>query len=130
MDVISKELASLVLGKDIYRTFYSVSGKPKTLIMYQYFIDKKTNNRTDEMLINIYELANRCKHWALTKGYTIASMITNENTVVYVNLVIKGNAARLPIKFKVKKIENWSSQDVREPEAIIAMCEWIFKKGK
>ncbi len=122
--MISTKLASLVLDKDIYKVFYSVSGKPKTLIMYQFNIQHKT----DEMLINIYELANKCKQWALTKDYTIASMITDENTVVYANLVIKGNASKLPIVFTIEKIENWSSQDIREPDAIIAMCEWILTK--
>jgi len=86
--------------------------------------------------INIYELAHKCKQWALKRGYTLHSGISRHGTVVYCNIVIRGNAGKLnkdkQIDWKITSMDNWSSTSDSEPAGIFSMCEWILfqpKKG-
>lgn len=72
---ISKELLSEVLKVNVTYTEKLIGNT----------LGFKTNNVDFTHLINIYELAHKCKEWALTKGYVILEYplivhIYNENT--------------------------------------------------
>ena len=68
-------------------------------------------------IINIYELAHKCKEWALSKECELLSCIRDENTSlcdIYSDV--------LDCKF--------THYANTEPEAIFKACEWILKELK
>lgn len=70
--------------------------------------------------INIYELAHKCKEWALSKGYIINSGATTSNdwsSTIY--KVIKENPY-------IKELSHTWGQS--ENEAIFRACQWILTK--
>ena len=107
-DIISKELLSEVLSKDIVE--YSI---------HTGFIWFKYRNYASS--INTYELVFRCKKWSEYKGYILLSK--NKECLVYsvdeVYDVIEC----------LNQYEEYFEADT-ELEAIFKACEWILKNAK
>ena len=91
--MITKELLSEVLG------VYKIIEPYGNILVWEW--DKSYSN--NNCSINIYELAHKCKEWALQYDYTILSS--------------KGYAT---ISGKV-------FYDKTEPEAIFKACQWILE---
>ena len=104
--MISKELLSEVLGKKvdmIYTEDYlGHSFKPFIRPLYGSFVDE----------VNIYELAHKCKEWALTKHNTYLSSWTESSQGV-----CEASTTNEDKDFFAET----------EPEAIFKACEWILK---
>ena len=102
----SKELLSEVLGIDKVFIIY----QQDDILVYEvggYYGD------TVDYVINIYELAHKCKEWAYEKGYQLASYPSGKDWYV----------CRDPYK------EPYEG-DNTEPEAIFKACEWIMEQTK
>ena len=74
--------------------------------------------------INIYELAHKCKEWALSKGYIIEvgvhpTIKKDRTDRDYFYIITTDRGQQLVPKF-VEIIKT-------EPEAIFKACEWILK---
>jgi len=65
--------------------------------------------------INIHELANKCKEWALTKDYHLTS---------YINLIDGLKVWECNTMFDHEEIFKATS----EPEAIFLACQWVLNK--
>lgn len=117
--MISKELLNKVLNIEIV----SYEMKQKNILAYEY--NKVSKNQWSgktfcNRSINIYELAHKCKEWALSKGYIINSGATTSNdwsSTIY--KVIKENPY-------IKELSHTWEQS--EPEAIFRACQWILDK--
>ena len=110
--MISKELLSEVLGIGVYQSIRKDE--------YAYN-DIKLNIINTELLydyVNIYELAHKCKEWALENGYVINSGATTSNdwcSTIY--KVIKENPY-------IKELSHtWEQTEV---ESIFKACQWIL----
>ena len=68
--------------------------------------------------INIYELAHKCKEWAISKGYYLYSVIVNKEAYAYITYPCN-TSLRL-----------FSCHSYTEPEAIFKACEYIMEKIK
>ena len=111
--MISKELLGEVLKADIRKINNSILDG--NLYYYKTFVKCKSK-------INIYELAHKCKEWALSKGYIINSGATTSNdwsSTIY--KVIKENPY-------IKELSNTWEQS--ENEAIFRACQWILDNKK
>ena len=120
--MISKELLSKVLDNEVpYQVkVHKIIIKNNSL---NYFYNSKDSGgglfEANEY-INIYELAHKCKEWALSKGYIINSGATTSNdwsSTIY--KVIKENPY-------IKELSHTWEQS--EPEAIFKACQWILTK--
>lgn len=100
MTLPSKELMSEVFG-DFIRQVWECDGKIYT----------KSNNFLEEY--NIYELAHKCKEWALTQGYTVQSY-TNTH---FCEATLHG--------VDVEINPNYFGDS--EPEAIFEACQWVLE---
>jgi len=101
--MISKELLSEILGevvdKNIVNKRFIIFKEPKTMTSTSHYI-------------NIYELAHKCKEWAINKGYVVSSEIHySGNCVSNVYMNIEDNQ-----EFFGKL----------EPEVIFKACQWIL----
>jgi len=68
---------------------------------------------------NIYELAHKCKEWAIAKGFSIESrVITFNKALVAVWDIEKMNCAT--------RLDELSTVFNTEPEAIFKACQWIL----
>lgn len=108
--MISKELLSEVFGEKRVILDYEVSIN-KTEIHYGH------KDIDEDGFINIYELANKCKEWALSQGY----MMKIENHYL--------NSIQIQIRKSVansKYIEPWKKTFKSEVEAVIKACQWIL----
>ncbi len=102
--MISKGLLDAVFGIDtIDMSLYD------TLLRYNYLNDGYVIAN-----INVYELAHKCKEWALKQGWYLNAWIT-------VNEGAYCDAIKLPSQ------ELHSEADT-EPEAIFKACEWILEQ--
>ena len=111
---ISKELLSKVIG--ISNLDYELSINKKELHY------GNAESKISEF-INIYELAHKCKQWALDNGYYLRAeqginYYDNLQWVAYLNRDMDDGA---------DYIEHWNNT---EPEAIFKACEWILKQTK
>jgi len=107
----SKELLSEVLGIDTISDYEFDSN-----LITIYYIDDE--DRRDYGLINIHELAHKCKEWALKKGYWLSSWHENRKSFCYVDEFIK-----IPATCVTQTIDADT-----EPEAIFKACEWILEQ--
>ena len=111
--MISKELLSVVLDIPLQHIRYN-----GTTNHYKIFKENLFNwnsgdyGRWSNLEINIYELAHKCKEWALTKGYFIYS--TNELSFIKT--------------FSLETIETFSNGKDTEIECILKACEYILKE--
>jgi len=103
--MISKELLSEVLGCDYCSLKYS-----STTIHYEYEFDVMWSKamQKNKAKINIYELAHKCKEWALTEGFIIYSSCKSAS--IYKDLEYLYGASNEPT----------------EPEAVFKACQWIL----
>ena len=103
---ISKELLGEVLGYEV-DAFLGIS---ENEIDYTCCRDKDIGY--EDISINIYEFVNKCKEWALTKGYFIYS--TNELSFIK--------------SFSLETIETFSNGKDTEIECILKASEYILKE--
>ena len=114
--MISKELLSNVLDNEVpYQVkVHKIIIKNNSL---NYFYNSKDSGgglfEANEY-INIYELAHKCKEWAISKGWILHEVRNLKEYIIYF-----GGDYREP------------SDDFRaetEPEAIFKACQWILDK--
>ena len=108
---ISKELLDKVLNVEILK--YDVR---HTSIHYDYFKDGITCTSFN---ISKYELAHKCKEWALSKNIKIYSLLVKD-----------GGKCNIHKAQKDEKIIDKTFRAESEPESIIKACEWILKELK
>lgn len=105
----SKELLSEVLGRDVDK----VKGIEENTLIYGCV---HSNRWYDE--INIYELAHKCKEWAIKKEFIVTSQINTYASYSYIGLdELYGGF--------IKEFEANTEQ-----EAIFKSCEWIMEQAK
>lgn len=120
--MISKELLSEVLNQNVTSVY-------KQQEQYRY-TTSNTNGAlvswSDVPLPNIYELAHKCKEWALNKGYIIE---------IGVHPTIKKDRSDRDYFYKIttdrgqRFISNFVEIIKTEPEAIFKACEYILKEN-
>lgn len=106
---ISKELLSEVLGFDVVKIEIKDNILDFDCAFDAVVIVKK---------INIYELAHKCKEWALNKNYILLSSIEIDCSYCDISFIINNKARH--------KLITGAS----EIEAIFKACEWILKEIK
>ena len=110
--MINKELLSIMLGKDI--TNISEPVVAENNIVYT------CTDNSGWDIINIYELADKCKEWAYDNGCMLRT--NYENT-------IDGKLYRVSIARVCKFNERGDGfYSTYEPEAIFKACEYIYAK--
>ena len=111
--MISKELLSEVLKLDAKP--YNIDTKGRTLY-YSVYEDRYECDILDNE-INIYELAHKCKEWALKSSYQLHSAMRNGNLPIVV-LIDEQDVLRHYFKADT------------EPEVIFKACQWILENKK
>ena len=116
--MISKELLSEVLG-EIQEFSYLTDG------IYYCLLGDFDEWHT----INIYELAHKCKEWALrqgARGYSIDSVIKSTKGYARVGWYEKNHKDQHGQYREHQFYSEWfEADDNSEPEAIFYACEWI-----
>lgn len=117
--MIGKELLSEVFTDN--QQNFKVNKIEKNILHYswlmeEFFGDGDVNCKWIDMSINIYELAHKCKEWAISKGFITHSVRNLKEYVVY----LSGDFREPSDDFRCNS----------EPEAIIKACEWILKEIK
>ena len=113
--MISKELLSVVLGIPSQHIRYN-----DTTNLYEIFKEDLFNwsdgsyGRWGNLEINIYELAHKCKEWAVNLGYILYSTVHGYECYIDSRSFIDNT----PIRFLAES----------EPEAIFKACQWILDK--
>jgi hypothetical protein len=103
--MISKELLSEVL--DLKKEVMSIAIRENNIIPCNQGIPIATP-------INIYELAHKCKEWALKSSYQLHSAMRNGNLPIVV-LIDEQDVLRHYFKADT------------EPEVIFKACEWLLE---
>lgn len=117
---VSKKLLEAVFSKEIDGfNFYKQRREARNF--YQiFFKDKKF------ISINIYELAHKCKEWALELEYIIESYYEayydDNKPYAIVKVFFDGN--EVWNNYSNEYIDIWHT----EPESIFKACEWILKQ--
>ena len=108
--MISKELLSEVLKGTIQEFKINNEGNVDFIFIGDY----------DEWkTINIYELANKCKEWALNKHDYGISTYWNKDEKVFVSLIMENWMS-----------DNYSMDADTEPEAIFKACSYILEQNR
>lgn len=105
--MISKELLSEVLEEEVLSVRPYISDDPfyKNIIMWE--CRKNTYD-----IINIYELAHKCKEWAFNNGYY---------------LTIYNDAVDIILQTNCKLIENITDDSFKySPMLVFKACQWIL----
>lgn len=147
--MISKELLGEVLGLYEVYSIYDVNDdiapefNSNSEIAFEYFgkeedididEDYDCSSNMQDMVINIYELAHKCKEWArdsFSKEITSHSGADKFNNKSFAFINFKANLLNLNEAIKGAK-EEWAvSFECRkeagsEPEAIFNACQWIL----
>ena len=122
--MISKELLSKVLDNEVpYQVkVHKIIIKNNSLNFFYNSKDSGGGLFEANEYINIYELANKCKEWALSEGYyfSIYSFNFSCNTE-------QEHRIRLLLGNEVVYWGNDSCNET-EPEAIFKACQWILDK--
>lgn len=119
--MISKELLSAVLGIEIANVKNMIGS------------DLCFNNKEHGEVINIYELANKCKEWAKNKGYYLLSGIYtyNDKTDGTYDCLINQNFSYEDDGCHISRgescLKSFNGFNT-EPEAIFEACEWILSQ--
>lgn len=103
--MVSKKLLSEVLN-DKVEEIYGLGGYHSNEVQY---VSKYVDNTC---VINIYELAHKCKEWAISKGYITDSIRNLKEYVV----CLSGDRKESSDDFRAKT----------EPEAIFKATQWIL----
>lgn len=111
---ISKELLSEVLGREVTDFEHWDNNEYRCTAYFDGFRQR--------FFINIYELAYKCKEWALVKGYIIKSEPYDYNE----DSTFSGGY------FYITRVNNMHScpncgANKSEVQAVIDACEWILK---
>jgi len=127
--MISKELLSVVLNKQMINCYdesiqiekvVRIKVEEKSIkYNYEFGCIQRTSVMYDGE-INIYELAHKCKEWALENNYAIKSEIINLKTD-------KGFAIALSILHCPIALKQANCFAYTEPEAIFKACQWILE---
>ena len=146
MDIISRELISKILDTEVRYLECDVKNI-KTHINEQARVNDIAYFDGYWRLINIYELAHKCKEWAYEQKIRKADTYSNgcgKSTVISlieINIITRKNDD----KSYTSKIENLQhlhyygfphnayidnfTRD-SELESVLAVCEWIYKHSK
>ena len=81
--MISKELLSKVLGYEVKEVLGMLENSANKTILSYIFEDASLNE--GKRIINIYELAHKCKEWAYRRGFLIGSNCRQGITVIDIN---------------------------------------------
>jgi len=117
--MISKELLRSVIGYGF--ADFKIEKNTVQIFIQRYCIDKQIAERRVDT-INIYELAHKCKEWALCNGYVLNSGLQN-------NEGYKNRSAYAQTK---KDGDSWVNTNrttflsSTELEAILKACQWIL----
>lgn len=115
--MISKELLSEVLNEHRVILDYEVSICGKELHYGHVDIE-------EDGFVNIYELAHKCKEWALTNGYHINTLLYDDGaTRIYTH----GIAIVHYSDEKSNYNEVFSCEADTEPEVVFKACQWILE---
>lgn len=106
---ISDELLSKILGRECEDAILANMDES----YLEYWVDEYNDDYSRK--INIYELAHKCKEWALKQKYYIKSQVGTEISVA--NIFASNNRCD----------ENITANT--EPEAIFKACEWILENA-
>ena len=128
--MISKELLSVVLGIPLAHIRYN-----DTTNLYKIFKEDLFNwsdgsyGRWSNLEVNIYELAHKCKEWALDNRWIISTMpmLTEKkwrNTSVRLSHFYSAGKDR----YLDGIYHNGRIEADTETEAIFKACEWILTK--
>lgn len=133
--IISKELLSEVLKdsniKGIHRdSDYVYDNFDKELSNTELLIEFNTVGYKSHMVMNVHELAHKCKDWANLqgkRGYLIESSVSGTMGLAQVNWYEKGHIDYHGTPFELNRTsELFKSANNNEPEAIFKACEWIL----
>ena len=121
--MISKELLSVVLNKPL-RNFNNYI-KRNDLVYDRVFHEGCEDGH--KKIINIYELAHKCKEWAFEQGYELYSVknysVRTSDAVsrigMWLSIVMSNSKSSLEMKSKNIFADT-------EPEAIFKACQWIL----
>ena len=122
--MISKELLSVIMGDKIER-FRILNN-----IVHIYYL-----NDEQEYFISVYELAYRCREWAMTAGYQVSAcrpIVQDDTGAQVINYWYKAYI----FKFKLgayhgpEQILNFDVNAKSEPEAVFKACDWILTQIK
>lgn len=123
MKEISKELLSEVFNckviKNEKRGACNITdklnkiGKYQAILFKDLYYHEEENRKVKNMTIDIYELAHKCKEWALSKGCEIVFMA--DATKIYKN------------KYEVYNVTNVAPYCL---ENFFEACEWTLHKIK
>jgi len=112
--IISKELLSEVFGKDVlWLEFTSEYGFDA--IEYEVHDSSQRGNRFQDV-INIHELAHKCKKWVYGLGYDIKE---SKNSLVISKFTSTGHERVLIERYKLHGVK---------PEEIIEGCQYILEQ--
>ena len=119
--IISKELLSEVLDKKVVVDDISnIELKENTITFIEdYWDEDEGSGFYRNHTINIYELAHKCKEWALSKGYILMSKPRTSSSFATCEFCKNGKC----------DYEDDLWNDFRadtEPEAIFKACQWIL----
>ena len=113
--MISTELLSEVLGIDVAKI---IENSDRNISIYERdFKYPMSYNASAYLTINIYELAHKCKEWAIKIDYKI------ESHIHFINKRIIGVAS-----FNTQDNTTKFFQADTEPEAIFKACQWILEQ--
>ena len=103
--------------KGVVDSFYQKDNTLYMTIFYQSKQDVKGRGEFSPFNINIYELAHKCKEWALKNGYKLHDYA---HSIVIVNL-------NMNIEYSVID-DNFNN--VYDVERFFKACEWIMEQTK
>ena len=112
--MISKELLSEILKEYKFPFSYEYNTYNDYTKKIYFYVNSEL--KIDFFSINIYELAHKCKEWAISKGWVLHEVRNLKEYIIY----FSGDFRE-------------SSNDFRadtEHEAIFQACEWILKESK
>ena len=119
MKLLNKELLSEILDIDTpnnieltYGSEYENNIKQSLLLSY--------SDGSEPIIINIYELAHKCKKWANKQGYAILSTVHIEADKTHFGEF--GVLDSKTLKYVIKGLAD------TEVEAIFKACEWILEQ--
>jgi hypothetical protein len=72
-------------------------------------------------IINIYELAHKCKVWALDNGYSVSTRL--QEMTVFGNEILRCAEASVDIK----ECGEHRYSNHGEPEVVFRVCQWILE---
>ena len=112
---ISNEVLSEVLGINIDENDIYIKNN------YCYYAYCRSDNEWVNASLNIYELAHKCKEWALKNGYYLRA----EQGINYYDTLQWTCFLNKDMDDGADYVDYWNLTEV---EAIIKACEWIYKE--